>query len=140
MLRKLSLLFVVCIAFAACKDKSKFVIEGTFTNTVPQSKVYLFSLQKESSLPIDSTVFSEKGEFKFEQSTPGVDFFKIAAGTNEYMVIVKNGDVIKITADLTDKNLAYNISGATEADKLQELNTIKNQYIGRITEIQTQFD
>lgn len=140
MFKKLAYLLVVCIAFTACKDKSKFVIEGQFSNTTPQGKVYLYGLQKDNSVAIDSTVFSEKGEFKFEHSTPGVDFFRITSGNNEYMIIAKNGDHIKITADLTDKNLAYSISGAEDAEKLQELNTIKNQYIGRINAIQTQFD
>ncbi|MGY4386124.1 peroxiredoxin [Pedobacter sp. UYP24] len=139
-LKQIACLLILCITFAACKDSTKFVIEGQFTNTKPQSKVYLFGLQKDSAQAIDSTVFSEKGAFKFEHSTPGVDFFRISTGSNEYMVIAKNGDHIKIAADIADKNLTYTISGAAEADKLHELNTTKNQYIGRINAIQAQFD
>lgn len=139
-MKKLGYLLLICFAFTACKDTSKFTISGEFKNATPQSKVYLFGLQKENVLPLDSTVLSEKGEFKFSHSTPGVDFFRISAGHNEYMIIAKNGDDIKIAADLADKNLAYTVSGAMEADKLQELNTVKNQYMAKLGTIQAKFE
>ena len=134
------LLIMISVGFTACKDKSKFVISGEFKNAEPKSKVYLYGVQVNNLAPIDSTVFSEKGEFKFSHATPGVDFFKIASGHSEYVFIAENGDDIKISADLTDKSLAYAISGAREADKLQELNTTKNAYLGRMQLIQGQFD
>ncbi|SHG35776.1 TlpA disulfide reductase family protein [Pedobacter caeni] len=139
-MKRVAYLLLVCVAFAACKDKSKFMISGEFKNATPKSKVYLFGLQKDNVLPLDSTVFSEKGEFKFSHSTPGVDFFRISAGNSEYMIIAKNGDDIKISADLSDKNLAYKLSGAAEADKLEELNVTKHQYMTKIAAIQAQFD
>ncbi|TDQ11163.1 TlpA disulfide reductase family protein [Pedobacter metabolipauper] len=138
--KNIGYILILGIALTACGDKSKFTINGQFTNAVPQGKVYLFDIQKESAVAIDSTVFSEKGEFTFSHSTPGVDFFRISSGNHEYMIIAKNGDVIKITADLSDKNLAYNISGAMEADKLQEFNTTRHQYISRMSAIQAQFE
>lgn len=140
MIKRISYILLLCVAFVACKNKDNFVIEGTFKNATPGSKVYLFSIQKENAVPLDSTVFSEKGEFKFTHSTPAVDFFRIASGNNEYMIIAKNGDQIKISADMTDKTLAYNISGAMEADKLEELNKVKHQYMVKISAIQQQFD
>ncbi|HKG08769.1 MAG TPA: TlpA disulfide reductase family protein [Pedobacter sp.] len=134
------LLLIISIVFTACKDKTKFVISGEFKNAEPKSKVYLYSVKRDQTSPLDSTVFSEKGEFKFTHSTPDVDFFKISAGNNEYVIIVKNGDEIKITADLTDKTVAYSTSGAIEADKLQELNALKNTFLGKMAKIQTEFD
>lgn len=140
MMKRISYVLLVCVVFAACKEKNNFVIEGQFKNAAAGSKVYLFGIQKDHALPLDSTVFSEKGDFKFTHSTPAVDFFRIASGNNEYMIIAKNGDQIKITTDMADKTLAYNISGAMEADKLEELNKVKNQYMVKISEIQKQFD
>lgn len=140
MIKRIGYLVIMCAAFAACKEGNKFVVNGEFKNAKPQSKVYLFGLQKENALPLDSTVLSEKGAFKFSHATPGADFFRISAGSSEYMIIAKNGDQIKISADLADKNLAYNISGATDADKLQELNVTKHQYMGRIAAIQNDFE
>ncbi len=140
MIKKTGYILLLCAAFIACKDKGTFIVEGQFKNAAAGSKVYLFGLQKDQALPLDSTVFSEKGDFKFSHSAPSVDFFRISSGNSEYMVIAKNGDHIKITADLADKNLSYSVSGAIEADKLEELNKIKNQYMVKISEIQRQFD
>lgn len=140
MMKRISYILLLCVVFAACKDKGSFVIEGQFKNAAAGSKVYLFGLQKDHALPLDSTVFSEKGDFKFTHSTPDVDFFRISSGNSEYMIIAKNGDQIKIAADLADKTLAYNISGAMEADKLEELNKVKHQYMVKIGAIQQQFD
>ncbi|WP_276090210.1 TlpA disulfide reductase family protein [Pedobacter sp. JY14-1] len=140
-MRKIAYLLVIIVfAFTSCKDKSKFVISGAFKNATPKSKVYLYGLDANRVEPLDSTVFSEKGEFKFTHSTPGVDFFRVSTGNNEYMVIAENGDDIKLIADLTDKNLGYSVSGAKEADKLQELNATKNAFLARMGKIQAEFD
>jgi peroxiredoxin len=139
-MKKFSYLLLLCLAFVACKDKSKFTINGKIENAAPKSKVYLFSMVKNNAIAIDSTVLSDKGEFKFSQSTDGVNFFKVRANQNEYMIIAKNGDVIKLEADLSDKNMDYKLSGADEADKLQELNVNKNKYTAKMAEIQKQFE
>ncbi|MDB5020235.1 MAG: Thioredoxin, partial [Pedobacter sp.] len=123
-----------------CKDKSKFTINGKIENAAPKSKVYLFSLIKNNAVAIDSTVLSDKGEFMFSQSSEGVNFFKVTADKNEYMIIAKNGDDIKLQADLSDSNMDYKLSGAEEADKLQELNVNKNRYTAKMAEIQKQFE
>jgi len=139
-MKRLSYLLLICLAFAACKDKSKFTIDGKIQNAATKSKVYLFSLVKNNAVAIDSTVLSEKGEFKFAHETAGVDFFKVTADQNEYMIIAKNGDEIKLEADLSNKNMEYKLSGAEEADKLQELNVNKNRYTAKMAEIQRQFE
>lgn len=139
-IQRIGYIALLSVAFVACKDKSTFSISGQFKNATPQSKVYLYGLQKNVEVPLDSTVFSEKGEFKFSHTTPGVDFFRISAGHSEYMLIAKNGDDIKIEADLSDKNLGYKLSGATDADKLQELNNFKNDYITKISTLKSQIE
>jgi peroxiredoxin len=139
-MKKFSYMLLICLAFVACKDKSKFTINGKIENAVPKSKVYLFSMVKNNAVAIDSTVLSDKGEFKFSQSTDGVNFFKVTANQNEYMIIAKNGDDIKLEADLANKNMDYKLSGADEADKLQELNVNKNRYTAKMAEIQKQFE
>lgn len=140
MIKRIGYILLMCVAFVACKKKDNFVIEGQFKNAAAGSKVYLFGIQKDQVLPLDSTVFSENGDFKFVHSSAAVDFFRISSGNNEYMIIAQNGDHIKIDADLADKTLGYNVSGAMEADKLGELNKVKNQYVAKISDIQRQFD
>lgn len=139
-MKKLSYLLVFCLAIAACKNDSKFTIDGKILNAAPKSKVYLFSLVKNNAVAIDSTVMSDKGEFKFSNTSVGPNFFKVAVDQNEYMIIAHNGDDIKLEADLSDKNMEYKLSGAEEADKLQELNINKNKYTARMAAIQRRFE
>lgn len=140
-MKKLTWLLALClIIVASCKSKDDFTIEGKFQNAVPQSKVYLFGILNSNSVPIDSTVLSEEGEFKFTKATKGVDFFKVGANRNEYVVIAKNGDHIKLNADLSDETMSYTLAGADEAEKLQEFNTVKNKSNAKIAAIQANFE
>ena len=140
-MKKLTWLFLICsVVVAACRSNDNFTIEGQFENAAPQGKIYLFAMVNNKSVPVDSTVLSDKGEFKFTRSTKSVDFFKIGANQNEYVVIAQNGDQIKLTADLNDPTMAYQLSGAAEADKLQELNTYKNKYNAKMAAIQANYE
>lgn len=138
--KSLSFILFVSLLGMACKDESKFEISGKFTNAQPKTKVYLFGVDKNSETPVDSTVLSDKGEFRFTRSTPDVDFFRVKIDNSEYMLIAKNGDKIQLSADLADPTLVYQISGAEEADKLEELNKNKNRYTAKIAAIQAQFE
>ncbi|WP_316803426.1 TlpA disulfide reductase family protein [Pedobacter nototheniae] len=139
-LKQLSLIALIAVAFAACKPKDSFVIDGTFQNPGAEKKVFLFGMKSSNMIAIDSTVLSEKGEFKFIRKTPSVDFFRVSIGNHEFMLIAKNGDNIKLEADLADKTLAYKISGANEVDKLSELNGLRNNFAKQVEGIQKDFD
>jgi len=139
-LRNLSLIVLVAIAFTACKPKDSFTIDGTFQNPGTEKKVFLFGMQSSQMVAIDSTNLSEKGEFKFIRKTPSVDFFRVSIGNHEFMLIAKNGDEIKLQADLADKTMAYKISGANEVEKLSELNTIRNNFAKQTEKLQEELE
>lgn len=138
-MKKIFFLLALCTVFVACKDKNKFEISGKFEHSKPKSQVYLYGIDKANETAIDSTVLSDKGEFKFIHSTPDVDFFKVKINNNEYVLIAKNGDAIKLEADLSNATMDYKLSGAEEADKLEELNKNKNQFVAKLTALETQF-
>jgi len=138
---KATVLFLaLCVVLAACSDKSKFEIGGKFENAKPKSQVYLYGIDKNNQIALDSTVLSDKGEFQFVNSAAEADFFRVKIDNNEYMLIARNGDKIKLEADLADETMAYKLSGAEEADKLEELNKTKNSYTAKIAALQTQFE
>ncbi|MFW0715552.1 redoxin domain-containing protein [Pedobacter sp. N23S346] len=139
-LKNLSLIVLIAIAFTACKPKDSFNIDGTFKNPGAEKKVFLFGMQNSQMVAIDSTNLSEKGEFKFIRKTPSVDFFRVSVGNHEFMLIAKNGDDIKLEADLADKTMAYKISGANEVEKLSELNTLRNNFAKQVEKLQADFE
>ncbi|RYD73245.1 MAG: redoxin domain-containing protein, partial [Sphingobacteriales bacterium] len=139
-IKNLSLIVLIAIAFTACKPKDSFTIDGTFQNPGAEKKVFLYGMQSSQMVAIDSTNLSEKGEFKFIRKTPSVDFFRVSVGNHEFMLIAKNGDEIKLEADLADKTMAYKISGANEVEKLSELNAIRNNFAKQVEKLQANFD
>lgn len=108
------------------------------SNVPADSKVFLVSYAGRSPMVMDSTVFTNNGEFEFRQSTKGPTFYKVVINQNEFLLIAKNGERIKIIADLSDPN-SYNLNGSTESIKLQELNVRKNAYNSRIEQIKKDF-
>lgn len=136
--------YIVCLvamlAISSCKDSTKFVINGKVENFGSESKVYLYGMNSSTMSVIDSTVLSEKGEFKFSRPSEEADFFRINIGANEYMLIAKNGDVIDFTADIANVDRDYKLSGADEADKLTEFNAMKFKSSANLEKIKSDFD
>ena len=69
-MKRIAYILFVVIAFTACKDKTKFTVDGKFQNPGTENKVYLYGLANNNMQLLDSTVLSEKGEFKFANSAP----------------------------------------------------------------------
>lgn len=135
------LIFLICFTILfSCKDKTKFTIEGTFTNRGVENRIYLYTLEKDKMELIDSTLMSEKGEFKFSHSAPEVSFFRITIGRNEYMLVAKNGDEINFTSDLKTENTDYEIEGSKDADKMSAFNALRNKHIKNMDRIRAAFD
>jgi len=140
-MKKLAAILLVAIsALTACKNKSRFTISGKLTNTEAKNKVYLYGMSSNSMVVLDSTNLSANGEFKFTNTKPEADFFRVNYAANEYIVIAKNGDDVEITADVNDKNQHYTISGADDAAKLAEFNDLKIKHQNKIFEVSRQFE
>ncbi|WP_461790735.1 redoxin domain-containing protein [Pedobacter sp.] len=140
-MKKITLIVLVLVtALSACKDKTKFTIEGKLKNADVKNKVYLYGMASNTMVLLDSTNLSENGDFKFVNTKPEADFFRVNYLTNEYIVIAKNGDKIGITADVSDKNQHYTIDGADDAAKLAEFNDLKIKYQTKIFEVSKQFE
>jgi peroxiredoxin len=131
---------MLVIFIASCKDKTKFTIEGKVANFGTEHKVYLYGMDSSSMVVIDSTVISADGKFKFARPAENADFYRLNIGSNEYMFIAKNGDAIEFTADITDPNHDYKLSGADEADKLTEFNTMRYKSSADLDKIKADFD
>ncbi|MGF1924957.1 MAG: redoxin domain-containing protein [Bacteroidia bacterium] len=134
------ILCLIAILVSGCKDSTKFTINGKVENFGSEKKVYLYGMNSSSMSVIDSTVLSDKGEFKFSRPSVEADFFRINIGNNEYMFIAKNGDEIDFKANLNDENRDYSLSGADEADKLTEFNTMKFKASANLDKIKNDFD
>ncbi|MDQ7948208.1 MAG: TlpA disulfide reductase family protein [Pedobacter sp.] len=140
MMKRFSYILLCMVALAACKDKTKFTIAGKFENFGNDKKVFLYGMSSNTMEILDSTVLSEKGEYKFTNSAPVADFYRINIGANEFMAVAHNGDEIELNADLANKKHSYSISGGDESKKLSEFNELKQQYGDKIEVIKNDFE
>ncbi len=140
-MRKIAILLLIAVtALTACKDKTKFTINGKFEHADAATKVYLYGMANNSMVPLDSTNLSANGEFKFTNTRPDADFFRVSYGSNEYIVIAKNGDEISLEADLNNKDLSYTIKGGDDAEKLAEFNALKVKNQAKIMQVSKDFE
>jgi peroxiredoxin len=139
-MKKLGYLLCFLVALASCKDKTKFTIEGKLQNYVATNKVFFYGIVGPDMQIIDSTVLSEKGEFKFERVAAEEDFFKIVNGDKEYIIIAQNGEAIDFSADLANKGGDYLVKGNDNAEKLVEFNNLKLKYTVKTDAIRAEFE
>jgi peroxiredoxin len=127
------------MVFAACKDKTAFIINGTITNQGSLQKVFLIQEDTAGIAVVDSTNLTTDGKFAFKHSTPYPNLFRIRAGGSIFDLIAKNGDDISFTTNLTDTAHTYQITGSEESEKIKEFNRVSNQYNDINTHISNQY-
>lgn len=139
-MRKISLLLVLIIALAGCKDKTKFVLNGNIANAEKGSMIYLYSFENAEPVPVDSTFLSDKGDFIFQRAAENPELFRLILDYNAYMFVAENGDEITLKADASDINGAYTLEGSDNAKYINELNKIKNKNASILEKIEGEFE
>lgn len=115
-------------ALTACKDESKFKIEGTIKNADSVKKVYLLEADSTQINVVDSVAVGSDGKFEIKHVAPYENLYKLRIATGIYDLIAKNGEVITFTTDQKDKNHAYEITGSDNSAKIQEFNKISSSW------------
>lgn len=114
----------IITVLAACKDESKFKIEGTVKNAGKINKVYLLEADSTQINVVDSVALGSDGKFEIKHASPYENLYKLRVGTGIYDLIAKNGETITFTTDDNDKNHGYEITGSDNSEKIQEFNKI----------------
>lgn len=139
-MKKLGYILCLLIAFASCKDKTKFTIDGKLENYGANSKVFLYGIVGADMEILDSTVLSEKGAFTFSRAAVEQDFFKIVNGEKEYIIVAQNGETIDFNADIASTTNAYQVKGNSDSEKLVEFNNLKSKYTAKTDAIRAEFE
>ncbi|MFD2871508.1 redoxin domain-containing protein [Mucilaginibacter ximonensis] len=124
---------------AACKDESKFKIEGTVKNLEGAKKVYLLEADSTQINVVDSVAVGADGKFEIKHSTPFENLYKLRVGTGIYDLIAKNGETINFTTDQKDKTGSYEITGSDNSAKIQEFNKISAEWGAQRDKIMSEY-
>lgn len=123
------------LLLAACKNKNEFSISGKIENAGDVKKVLLY----ESDQVIDSAFLNESKAFKFRRISPEPNFYTLAIGEKNFLVIAKNGDEIEFETNLADTTNTYEIEGSEESEKVREFNKLSNDYGKIYQQIQQEY-
>ncbi len=139
-MKKIIKILALAVIFAACNDRTKFILKGEIKNTGSEKKVLLFKVVNNGWKLVDSTILSENGKFKFTDESPEANLYKVYFSQNEYVFFAKNGDVLKLKNDLADSTHAYKVTGNDDNDKLMEFKTLKAKESVKINSIRAEID
>lgn len=113
----------------SCKNNNELVISGKIENAGEIKKVLLY----EADLLVDSAFLNEDSRFKFRRLAPDPNFYTLAIGEKNFLVVGKNGDELELSTDYQDTTDTYQIEGSEDAKKIREVTKINAEF-GKIYE------
>jgi len=117
-------LLAMSIFVVSCKNNNEFSISGKVENAGGIKKVLLY----ETDQLVDSAFLNESNEFKFRRVATEPDFYTLAVGEKNFLVVGKNGDELKFKTDYLDSTNTYEIKGSEDSEKIREFNQIGNDF------------
>jgi peroxiredoxin len=129
---------LVAVLFS-CKSSSTFTITGTVQNPGSVKKVYLLAADSAGVNVADSALLAD-GKFEFTHAAPYANFYRLRVGGSMYDLIAQKNDHITISANLSNENHDYDISGSDGSLKLKEFNKMSNYYIGITKKIDDEYE
>ncbi len=117
---------LAAMTFCACADKWSVdgLIEGAGEETI-----YLESQTNQGAWIAIDSLATDDGKFKFSRDKAEVvrpDIYRVrsTSGHTYYFPLVNGDDIITITADVSQPDTRYGLSGSSEADRMAKANVM----------------
>lgn len=114
---------------ASCQNNNELVISGKIENAGDIKKIMLY----EGDQLVDSAFLNEDSRFKFRRLAPDANFYTLAVGDKNFLVVGKNGEELVLSTDYQDTTDTYQIEGSEDSKKIREVTRISAEY-GKIYE------
>ncbi|MDF2450325.1 MAG: hypothetical protein K0R26_2829 [Bacteroidota bacterium] len=126
-MKKISLLALAAFALFACNDSNKgnnsgFEIKGNLSNSKGEP-IYLEKLSQSGVASVDSAIIDEKGEFKMNQYSPSIGFYRLRiTNSNFAMMVLDSAQKVTVTADARDLGNTFKAEGSPDTQLFLEYN------------------
>lgn len=131
----LSILLGVSVFAISCKNNKEFSISGKVENAGDIKKVLLY----ETDQLIDSAFLNESSEFKFRRVSSDANFYTMAIGEKNFLIVAKNGDELDFHTNYADTTDTYSIKGSEDSEKIRDFNKISNEFGQIYKQIQSDY-
>lgn len=124
------------LASCSTANKDTFILHGEIENAGDLKKVLLYEGEK----IVDSATLDEDNKFKFERAAKEATPYTLLAGSQPYMLVLKNGDQIEFKTDLNNTEVRYTVSGSEISSKLQKLDIIRSKFQKEQAALQNEYE
>lgn len=128
-MKKITLFALATIALYSCNNSesgnnSGFEIKGNLSNSKGEA-IYLEKLSQTGVTSVDSTTIDEKGEFKMNQYSPSVGFYRLRISNSNFaMMVLDSAQKVSVTADARDLGNTFKAEGSPDTQLFLEYNKL----------------
>ncbi len=134
-MRKVFLLILAVLSFAACHRRSMVVISGHLS-AAPKQMVYLDRLEVDRGIPVDSVKTGRDGHFRFKVPVEEPTFFLLRLTPNNFITLLAEpGERIRVEADSLFLPAGYRVSGSEGSVLVKELDDRLRETVRRTDSI-----
>jgi len=121
--RVISLILIVFLAIISwqCANDKDFEVSGKLTGAANDT-IELQELIDNKMTPVKMLYTDENGKFSFVDTASNPRFFFLKLKSNVITVLVLSGQEISLSADLSNFNQSFTITGSRESELIWELN------------------
>lgn len=122
-MKRISFFLLVVVLFSACKEKSRFTVNGVMDNH-KNDHIYISRLDVDTPVFLDSAEISKSGKFSFRINATEPDFYQLGFSGNDFITLLaRPGE--KINLAFKGKTLFenYSVKGSAESEKIRMLDS-----------------
>lgn len=121
----------VLVTAASCSTKEQWKVSGTIDGAAGET-IMLETVDNGTWYAIDSIVATDGGSFSFAQDRRAFpDIYRITIAGRSLYFPIDSTETVTVSANITDFDLNYKISGSLSADMMQSVNDKISEAIAR---------
>ncbi len=122
-MRKLSVVFALFLGIWSCGENAAHSIEGTIdmVGIQPAQQMYLYKIENQILVPIDSATLDEKGRFSLGLMTPQHGVFHFGTTVRNTFPVVLNEESKNLTVKINNNqqvSMDYSIQGSKASEEI----------------------
>ena len=132
------------IVLASCSpsksgNTSGFEIKGNLSNSKGET-IYLEKLSRQGSMPMDSAVIDEKGDFMMNHYSPSIGFYRLRISESNFaMMVLDSAQKITVTADARNLGSTFKSEGSPDTKLFLEYSALAQTHKMRTDSLENVF-
>jgi peroxiredoxin len=143
-MKNISIIALIAISLYSCStsnsgNTSGFEITGTLSNSKGES-IYLEKLSQQGVASVDSAVIDEKGDFKMNNYSPSIGFYRLRISESNFaMMVLDSAQKVSVTADARNLGSTFKAEGSPDTKLFLEYSSLAQAHKMRTDSLENVF-